>query len=309
MRFINPKIDYAFKKIFGSDESQDILISFLNAIIYEGKNKIKSLEIIGPYNPGKVQILKDSFLDVRAVLDNNSTVIIEMQVANVAGFGNRVVYNAAKIYSNQLKSGEDYPEIRPIIALTIVDFLMFPKNDKLITNFVLKEKSKNFEYTQEQMGFVFVELPRFKKNLSELETLTDKWIYFIKEAAILEEIPTSLKEVPEIEKALNIANHANLTPQELDKLHGQETLIRDRRGQIAFAKQEGEKEGRIKGAIALIIRLLKKRFGEVPENLKNQLSDLSLEELENLSEEIFDFTTFDDLSNWLAKKQRSIIDN
>ncbi len=180
---------------------------------------------------------------------------------------------------------------------------MFPKTDKLITNFVLKEKSENFEYTEEQIGFVFVELPKFQKNLSELETLTDKWISFIKEAGILEEIPTSLREVPEIEKALNIANCANLTPQELDKLHGQETLLRDRRGQIAFAKQEGEKEGekkgRIKQAIALIIRLLKKRFGEFPENLKNQLSDLSLSELENLSEEIFDFTAFDDLSNWL----------
>ena len=256
------------------------VISFLNAIIYEGKNKIKSLEIIDLYSPGKVEILKDSFLDVRVVLDNNSTVIIEMQVANVAGFGNLVVYNAAKIYSNQLRSGEDYPEIRPIIALTIVDFLMFPERKRLITNFVLKEKSKNFEYTEEQIGFVFVELPKFQKNLSELETLTDKWIYFIKEAAILEEIPTSLREVPEIEKALNIANCANLTPQELDKLHGQETLLRDRRGQIAFAKQEGEKEGekkgRIKQAIALIIRLLKKRFGEFPENLKNQLSDFYL---------------------------------
>lgn len=288
MRFISPKIDCALKKIFGSDESQDILISFLNAIIYDGKNKIKSLEIIDPYNPGQVQILKDSFLNVRAVLDDNSTVIIEMQVANVAGCENRVIYNAAKFYSNQLKSGEDYLEIRPIIALTIVDFLMFPERKRLITDFVLKEKSENFEYTKEQMGFVFVELPKFKKNLKE--------------------IPASLKDVPEIEKALNIANRANLTPQELEKLHGQETLVRDRRGQIAFAEQQGEKKGEEKGriqeAIALIIRLLKKRFGEVPENIKNQLSDLSLEDLENLSEEIFDFTTFDDLSNWLAKKQR-----
>ncbi|MEB3341883.1 DUF4351 domain-containing protein [Okeania sp.] len=127
---------------------------------------------------------------------------------------------------------------------------------------------------------------------------------------MLEEIPTSLKEVPEIEKALNIANQANLSPQELDKLHGQETLIRDRRGQIAFAKEEGKQERKEEGKeegkkereIEVIIRLLKKRFGEVPENLKNQLSYLSLEELENLSEEIFDFTNFDDLSNWLTKK-------
>ena len=51
MRFISPKIDYAFKKIFGSDQSQDILISFLNAIIYNGKDKIKSLTIINPFFP------------------------------------------------------------------------------------------------------------------------------------------------------------------------------------------------------------------------------------------------------------------
>lgn len=80
MRLISPKIDYAFKKIFGSDQSQDILISFLNAIIYHGENKIKSLTILNPYNPGQVQTLKDSYLDVRVVLDDNSQVIIEMQV-------------------------------------------------------------------------------------------------------------------------------------------------------------------------------------------------------------------------------------
>ena len=50
------------------------------------------------------------------------------------------------------------------------------------------------------------------------------------------------------------------------------------------------------------MRLLKKRLGEVPENLKNQFSDLSLEELENLSEEILDFTNFDDISNWLTNR-------
>ena len=49
MRFINPKIDFAFKKIFGSDQSNDILISFLNAILYEGRFIIESLEILDPY--------------------------------------------------------------------------------------------------------------------------------------------------------------------------------------------------------------------------------------------------------------------
>ncbi|MGL4378508.1 MAG: PD-(D/E)XK nuclease family transposase, partial [Microcoleaceae cyanobacterium] len=49
MRFINPKTDFAFKKIFGSEQSKDILISFLNGMLYEGKSVILDLEIVNPY--------------------------------------------------------------------------------------------------------------------------------------------------------------------------------------------------------------------------------------------------------------------
>ena len=58
MRFINPKVDYAFKKIFGSEQSKEILISFLNAIIYDGETVIQSLTILNPYNPGQILSLK-----------------------------------------------------------------------------------------------------------------------------------------------------------------------------------------------------------------------------------------------------------
>ena len=54
MRFINPKVDYAFKKIFGSEQSKEILISFLNAIIYDGEKTIKHLTIVNPFNPSQI---------------------------------------------------------------------------------------------------------------------------------------------------------------------------------------------------------------------------------------------------------------
>ncbi len=68
MRFISPKTDFAFKKIFGSIESKNILISFLNAIVYQGNNTIQDVEIINPYNPPAIPTFKDTYLDVRAVL-------------------------------------------------------------------------------------------------------------------------------------------------------------------------------------------------------------------------------------------------
>ncbi|MEK0189153.1 Rpn family recombination-promoting nuclease/putative transposase, partial [Microcoleus anatoxicus] len=108
MTFINPKTDYAFKKIFGSSESKDILISFLNAIIYDGNSTIQDLEIINPNLPPQVEGLKDSSLDVKAKLADGTLVIIEMQVLNVESFGQRILYNAAKTYASQLQKGQGY---------------------------------------------------------------------------------------------------------------------------------------------------------------------------------------------------------
>ena len=80
MRFINPKIDFAFKKIFGSAQSNDILISFLNALLYEGRSIIESLEILDPYLGPQIAGVKNSYLDVKALLNDGTFVIIEMQV-------------------------------------------------------------------------------------------------------------------------------------------------------------------------------------------------------------------------------------
>ncbi|MEY3867750.1 MAG: hypothetical protein RLZZ338_1641, partial [Cyanobacteriota bacterium] len=124
MRFINPKTDFAFKKIFGSEQSKDILISFLNGMLYEGKSVILDLEIVNPYQVPRIRGIKDTYLDVKAKITGDKTVIIEMQVLNVEGFEKRILYNASKAYSIQLETGEDYTLLNPVIALTITDFEM-----------------------------------------------------------------------------------------------------------------------------------------------------------------------------------------
>ncbi len=211
MRFISPKVDYAFKKIFGSEQSKEILISFLNAIVYGGEKVMKSLTIVNPYNPGQVMTLKDTYLDVKAVLADGSIVAIEMQVASMTAFNKRVAYNLTKTYRNQLVTEEDYPLLNPAIAVTITDFMLFPQTQQVINKFVFQEETQHFPCIDKELRLIFVELPKFKKTLSELSALSDKWIYFLKEAATLEEIPPSLGEVSEIEFALNLANQAKMT--------------------------------------------------------------------------------------------------
>lgn len=217
MRFINPKTDFAFKKIFGSAESKDILISFLNALIYNAEAVIEDLEIIDPYLSPRIQGLKDSYLDVKAKLNDGSIVIIEMQVLNVESFAQRVLYNAAKTYSLQLESGQGYRFLKPVIALTITDFIMFDESELMISRFVFQEESKHFKYKGNEIDLIFIELPKFNKTLEQLETLTDKWIYFLKSAMRLESVPQNMEDIPALQRAFQIANQANLSRDELEE--------------------------------------------------------------------------------------------
>ena len=160
---------------------------------------------------------------------------------------------------------------------------------------------------------VFVELPKFNKQLEELESVIDKWIYFIKEAPSLEIIPDNLREIPQLEKALTIANQAGLSVSELEKLRKQEMVLEDTRGALSLAQREGIEQGiiqgieqgimqgRVQGEKRVILRQLERRFGKLTSNIMALIEALTNQELERFSEAIWDFQTSEDLLNWLQQ--------
>ncbi|MDQ2098427.1 MAG: Rpn family recombination-promoting nuclease/putative transposase [Tychonema bourrellyi B0820] len=289
MTFINPKTDYAFKKIFASQDSKGILISFLNATIYDGNPTITDLEIIDPNLPPKIAGLKDSSLDVKAQLTDGTLIIIEMQVLNVESFGKRVLYNAAKTYASQLQKGQGYRMLKPVIALTITDFEMFENSDRIISRFVYKETTTNIEYFDNHIELVFVELPKFTKELSQIETLTDKWIYFMKYANMLTQVPQTMDVVPEIHQAFDIANQVNLNPGELEALERQELFIYDQQGIIIKANREGREEGleegREEGREEAMQAVARQLLDRLDDETISQTTGLSIEEIRNLRSE------------------------
>jgi predicted transposase/invertase (TIGR01784 family) len=303
MPFISAKTDFGFKKIFGSPQSKDILISFLNAMLYDAQPTIEDLEIIDPYAAPSVTGLKDTYLDVKAKITGNKTVIIEMQVINVEAFTKRVVYNAAKTYATQLRPREGYSKLNPLIALTITDFILFENTENFLTHFVFKELEENFEYYNREIELVFVELPKFNKELEQVENLIQSWIYFIKNAPLFDEIPEKFASIPEIQTAFSIASRTNLTLKELEELEKREMFFEDQRGAVIKGMQEGRQEGRqegiIEGQTALILRQFARRTGEISPEIKTRIQQLSLEQLDDLGEILLDFTSQQDLIAWL----------
>ncbi|NJN68671.1 MAG: Rpn family recombination-promoting nuclease/putative transposase [Chloroflexaceae bacterium] len=183
MNFISPKTNFGFKKIFGSAQSKDILLSFLNGLLYEGQPVITDLEILDPYQLPRVLGGKDTYLDVKAQLDQGTFVIIEMQVLNLAGFEKRVLYNAAKGYVLQLEVGHSYTRLLPVIAVTIADFILFETIERPLTRFVFKEREALLDYPLNDIELVFVELPKFRKSPDEAQTLIEQWMAFFQHAA------------------------------------------------------------------------------------------------------------------------------
>ncbi len=282
MQFLNPKTDFAFKKIFGSDRSKPILISFLNALLYDEQPVIADLEIIDPYLAPKIEGMKDTFVDVRARLHDGRNVIIEMQVLNVEGFEKRVLYNAAKAYATQLVSGEAYRDLSPVVALTITDFVMFPETPAYESAYVLKERQAGREYPQGDLQLVFVELPKFQKGLDELAGVKEKWLYFLRNAPDLQVIPAAMGEVTEIQAAFQIANLAGLSREELEIYERKMMFIHDQRGAITRAvrvareetRQEALAEGETRGRTAMARDIARQMLGQFDDQRIAELTGL-----------------------------------
>ena len=295
MRFIDPKIDFAFKKIFGSSDSKDILINFLNAILYEAQPLIEDLEIIDSQPENPTLGAQETRLDVKATINGDRIALVEIQLINVPSFGNRVLYNAAKSYSQQLTGKDRYERLKTVISVKIADFEMFENQPEFMSRFVFQEKEQQFECPDTEIELVFIELPKFSKELAALETTADQWIYFLKNTSTLETVPETLSAVPEIQKAFRIATEDNFTQEELKELQKQELWIQDQQIAIEIAREQVTKTAQL----SLILRQLVRRLGTIQPETENCIRQLSVQELENLGEAVLDFNHPSDLTVWL----------
>ncbi|MEA5418463.1 Rpn family recombination-promoting nuclease/putative transposase [Spirulina sp. CCNP1310] len=243
MAFIDPRTEFAFKRIFGSAKSADLIVSLLNALLYESQPVIESTVVRDPYLTVQLPGVQHTPLTVRAKVNGGSACVIELQVLNLPTLGKRVLYNAAKSYGFQISREEVQRDINPLVALNIVDFTMFEQQPDVISRFTLQEVEKGFEYPNNELALVFVELPKFTKKLNELETMADFWIYFIQNAAKLETIPEPLRQVTEIRQAFALAREETLNREEFDILQQQLFFISDQRRSLVFGREEGLKEG------------------------------------------------------------------
>ena len=282
MKFLDVKTDLAFKKVFGSEGSKPVLMSFLNAILYHNKTQqIDDLEIVDPYTIPMLQGMKDTYVDVKARLNDGTQVIIEMQVLNHQGFEKRVLYNAAKNYSVQLQKGDDYTLLNPVIALSIVDFRMFEDSNAVISRFKMFDKQNMIDYTDD-IEMVFVELPKFTKAFDGLQGILDQWIYFLINAGKMDYIPDSF--APSIATALSFIDESVMSHAELEAQNKRREFIFIQRSSLELAKEQGLEQGLSQGRAEGIEEGIEKTKEEMALNMINaSLPDETIMQITGLS--------------------------
>ena len=176
--FLDPKNDFIFKKTFGEEKNKDILISFLNDILgYAEGYKIKEVTFLpNTYNP-KISVLRQSIIDVLCTDQHGRQFVVEMQLTKHKGFEKRAMLYACQAYSRQRmeedenhKKMEVYAKLKGVVFLAIANFVMFPEKDAWKSEHHILDK-ETYENDLEDLKFVFIELPKFKKSLEELENI------------------------------------------------------------------------------------------------------------------------------------------
>jgi predicted transposase/invertase (TIGR01784 family) len=242
MKFVDPTNDVAFKKIFGNEEHKEILISFLNAILdLTGDKEIEDLEILNPYQTPKIELLKDTILDIRAKDKRGITFIVEMQVEYTPGLTKRFLYYTAKEYVGQIERGQDYPRLNQVIFIGILDFNAFKSKGYLTRHRLLNSETYQQELADLELNFI--ELPKFTKREDELETVLEKWIYFIKNASNLKMIPANADSKP-LQVAYEVANQFGWSREDLEIYDARGVRIQDERGAVEHAAEKGIQQGR-----------------------------------------------------------------
>ena len=256
-KFLNPKNDSAFKRIFGSEKNKDILIHFLNDMLGRNTNPVEEITFLPTVQDPETAALRSSTVDVMCKDTEGNQFIIEMQVDGKPGFEKRAQYYAAKAYVRQSQKGVQYPDFKEIIFLAITDFTLFPDKAAYFSHHIILDKETN-EHNLKDFSFTFLELPKFKKKKEALKTMVEKWAYFFKKAedTTLQDLPLIVGSDTIIQRAFEQLDQHSWTDAELRYYDSVEMKQMDDQVLLKKVIEEGMLEGEIKGKIEVAKKLL-----------------------------------------------------
>lgn len=221
-----------------------------------------------------------------------------MQKAKYNYFKDRSIYYSTFPIQEQAEKGDWNYKLTPVYAIGILDFIFDEdKNDDTLLHIVeLKDQDGKVFY--EKLKFIYLELPKFKKSIDQLNDHFDKWLFLLKHLPELEEPPLPLQENVFMQ-LFEASQIASFSQEEKDAYENSLKYYRDMKGVVETAREEGKAQGIQEGKLSLLLKQLARKLGiMIPDELKAQLHQPDPNVLDILSEALFDLENLEDLHNW-----------
>lgn len=290
MRYLDPKADLTFKKVFG--EHKDLLISLLNALLpLSGDEQVESVEYLPAELVPDLPMGKNSIVDVRCKDLSGRQFIVEMLMIWTPAFQQRVLFNASKAFVRQLRRNRKYELLHPVYSLNLVnETFMNDYPDEFIHNYNIVHELHSDKII-EGLHLTFVELPKFKPQTIAERKMAVLWLRFLTE--INEDttvVPDELLQNPETSKALKEVEESAYTEDEMDayedfwdKLGAERLFIDSNSISRKKGREEGRKEGREEGRKEERVNMARKMLAMgMDKQTITKVTGLSEDELDKL---------------------------
>ena len=247
---INPRVDIAFKKIFGSEENKDLLISLINSIVSE-EDQVVDITLLNPYNQKDFKNDKLSIPDIKAVGNHGKKFNIEIQITDEADYDKRALYYWAKLYASQLKEKEDYSTLEKVIGIHILNFTSILEAEKYHNVFHITEKETGVRYFKE-LELHTIELKKFTDALGKefedigpkIQNALDLWSAFLTKNDLISQarLPHDLDNIP-VKKAIEVLNVMNFSDEEREAYEDHLKWLRIEANSLKKAEEKGIEKG------------------------------------------------------------------
>lgn len=240
-RYVNFYTDFAFKKLFGTEANKDLLLSFLNSR-FEGKEHFLDITYLNTEHLGVSASERRAVFDVYCENEKGEKILIEMQNGEQEYFKDRSIYYSTFPIREQADKGKGWNyELKRVYTICFLNFT-FDNSDEFSHEVKLTDVTTG-EVFYDKLTYVYLEMPKFKKRLPQLNTLYDKWLYAIKHLGDLDERPAELKEAI-FNRLFELAEIAKYTPQERQDYEESLKNFRDWYSVLTTAEKKGRAEGR-----------------------------------------------------------------
>lgn len=283
---ISPRVDIAFKKIFGVEENKDLLISLINSIVSK-EDQVIGVTLLNPYNPKSFRKDKLSILDIKAEGHDGKRFNIEIQISDEEDYDKRALYYWAKLYTEQLKVAEDYSNLSKAIGIHILNFTSIPEVDKYHNVFHVTEKESGVLYFKD-LELHTIELKKFTKDSNEelsdiiakVKNSLDMWVAFLTRYDLLkvDNLPQALND-NSLRKAITVLDVMNFSPEEREAYEDHLKWLRVEANTIKKAESRARAEGAMNRNIEIARNLLTEKM-EIKSIVK--ITGLSEEEIRKL---------------------------